>query len=56
MENIPGVIAFFALIAGQFAAVVAVNRIRLGDENAEQHERRPEMKADPHTRHLWLST
>ena len=55
-ENIPGVIAFFALIAGQFAAVVTVNRIRLGDENAEQPERRPEMKADPHTRHLWLST
>jgi hypothetical protein len=56
MENILGAIAFFALIAGQFAAVVAVNRMRLGDENAEQLERRPEMKASPHTRHIWLST
>ena len=56
MENILGAIAFFALIAAQFAAVVAVNQTRLGDENAEQHDRRPEMKADPRTRHLWLST
>lgn len=57
MENILGAIAFFALIAGQFAAVIAVNRMRLeGGENAVQPERRPEMKASPHTRHIWLST
>jgi hypothetical protein len=55
MENLLGAIAFFALIAGQFAAVVAVNRMRLGDENAEQPERRPEIKADPQTKHTWLS-
>ena len=56
MENILGAIAFFALIAGQLAAVIAVNRMRLGDENAEQPESRPEIKADARTRHLWLST
>jgi len=56
MENILGAIAFFALIAGQFAAVIAVTRMRPGDENPEQAERRPEMKADPSTRHFWLST
>ena len=59
MENLLGAIAFFALIAGQFAAVIAVNRMRLGDENAEQPERqperRPEIKAGPQTKHTWLS-
>ncbi len=56
MENILGAIAFFALIAGQFAAVIAVDRMQPDEENAEQPERRPELKADPRTRHLWLST
>lgn len=56
MEDFLGAIAFFALIAGQFAAVIAVNRLRLDEENAEQPERRPEMKTYPRTRHLWLST
>jgi hypothetical protein len=56
MEDILGVIAFFALIAAQFAAVIAVNRMRPDEESAEQPERRSELKADPRTRHLWLST
>lgn len=56
MEDILGAIAFFALIAAQFAAVIAVNRMRVGEESTEQPERRPGIKADPRTRHLWLST
>lgn len=56
MEDILGAIAFFALIAAQFAAVIAVNRMRVSEENAEQPERRPGIKADPRTRHLWLSS
>ena len=56
MEDILGAIAFFALIAAQFAAVITVNRMRVGEENMEQPECRPEIKADSRTRHLWLST
>ena len=56
MEDFLGAIAFFALIAAQFSAVVAVNRMGPDVENAEQLERRPELKVDPRSRHLRLST
>ena len=55
MENTLGAIAFFALIAGQFAAVIAVSRMRLEGEVAEQPESRPEIKVDAQTKHTWLS-
>ena len=56
MENILSAIAFFALIAGQFAAVIAVDWVRPDEKSAKQLDRRPEFKAGPRTRHLWLST